>query len=150
MVEVDRLYAQKLLTERGVGTSSLVCKFFGHSMVHKTLSITSTSRCTRCSFTIEGLEIPKAPKQVVGGTKEDSRPKDSGLSTACYDIPPNAKTLDDLIEHKKMCFAVATIFKVCYAFEERSSRNSAASKAREANKLVYYAARLKKLYSKDT
>jgi len=64
--------------------------------------------------------------------------KDDGKTTACYDIPENAKTLDDLIEHKNMPFWLGTIFKVCYAFEERSTRNAAASQLRELNKIGYY------------
>jgi hypothetical protein len=64
--------------------------------------------------------------------------KDDGKTTACYDIPENAKTLDDLIEHKNMPFWLGTIFKVCYAFEERSTRNVAASQLRELNKIGYY------------
>ena len=64
--------------------------------------------------------------------------KDDGKTTACYDIPENAKTLDDLIEHKNMPFWLGTIFKVCYAFEERSIRNAAASQLRELNKIGYY------------
>ena len=71
---------------------------------------------------------------------------DTGKSTACYDIPANAKTLDDLIEYKNMPFWLGTLFKVCYAFEERSSRNDAASKLRELNKLHYYTNRGYNLY----
>ncbi len=73
---------------------------------------------------------------------------DNGLKTACYDIPPGAKTLDDLIEHKNMPFWLGTIFKVCYAFDARSTRNSSSSSRREINKISYYSDRGDKLIGK--
>ena len=67
--------------------------------------------------------------------------EDNGLTTSCYDIPKDAKTLDDLIEHKNMPFWLGTVFKVCYALNERSNRNESATLRREVNKILYYAAR---------
>lgn len=74
--------------------------------------------------------------------------KDNGKKTACYDLPKGAKTLDDLIEYKQMPFWLGTIFKVCYAFEERAARNAAASPLRELNKIGYYQKRGRRLYKK--
>lgn len=71
--------------------------------------------------------------------------EDSGLKTSCYDIPQGVKTLDDLIEHKNMPFWLGNIFKVCYAFNERSNRNDSSSSRREINKIIYYADRGDKL-----
>jgi hypothetical protein len=84
------------------------------------------------------------PKEPIKQTKDD------GKTTACYDIPEHAKTLDDLIEHKNMPFWLGTIFKVCYAFEERSTRNIAASQLRELNKIGYYQKRGLDILIKDT
>ena len=67
-----------------------------------------------------------------------STKEDDGNGTSCYDIPENATTLDHLILHKNMPFWLGTIFKCCYAFSERSSRNASASQKRELNKIAYY------------
>lgn len=92
--------------------------------------------CASCSTTSTGNTNwePKAPAEIPTITTA----KDDGKTTACYDIPEHAKTLDDLIEHKNMPFWLGTIFKVCYAYEERATRNVAASQLRELNKIGYY------------
>lgn len=75
---------------------------------------------------------------------------DDGLTTSCYDIPEGAKTLDDLIEYKNMPFWLGTIFKVCYAFNERSTRNSSSTVRREINKILYYSDRGDKKIKRDS
>lgn len=61
----------------------------------------------------------------------------NGGRTNYYDVPRNAATLDDLIEHKNMSFAIGNIFKACYRFGEKDS----ATKLYDLNKIVYYAQR---------
>lgn len=70
----------------------------------------------------------------------------NGGTTDYYAIPPGAKTLNDLIEHKNMSFAQGEIFKAIYAFNERAGRatDGSSSKLREANKILYYAQRIVK------
>lgn len=40
--------------------------------------------------------------------------KSNGWATEYYQIPEGTKEIQDLIEHKKMNFAVGNIFKACY------------------------------------
>lgn len=70
----------------------------------------------------------------------------NGGTTDYYNIPPNTKTLMDLIEYKGMTFAQGEIFKAIYAFNERAARatDGSSSKLREANKILYYAQRIVK------
>lgn len=72
----------------------------------------------------------------------DSR--NNGGDTDYYRLPPNCKTLMDLIEFKSMSFAQGEIFKAIYAFNERAERatDGSSSKLREANKVLYYAQRI--------
>lgn len=66
---------------------------------------------------------------------------DNGKKTSCYDIPKDAITLDDLIEHKNMKFWQGNIIKAIYALQERSTRNESSNEERELNKIIYYANR---------
>lgn len=67
----------------------------------------------------------------------DQVSKNNGGSTNYYDVPNDALTLDDLIEHKNMNFAIGNIFKACYRYGEKDS----ASKLYDLNKMIYYAQR---------
>lgn len=66
---------------------------------------------------------------------------DNGGKTSCYDVPKDAETLNDLIEHKDMRFWRGEAFKALYAIDERASRSDNASEGRELNKVIYYAKR---------
>lgn len=62
-----------------------------------------------------------------------------GGSTSYYELPAGAKELNDLIEHKRMSFALGNIFKACYRFGEKD----AASRLYDLNKIIFFAERLK-------
>lgn len=64
-----------------------------------------------------------------------------GGSTDYYRLPAGATELNDLIEHKRMSFALGNIFKACYRFGEKD----AASRMYDLNKIIYFAERLKAL-----
>lgn len=74
--------------------------------------------------------------------------RNNGGDTDYYKLPPNCKTLMDLIEFKNMSFAQGEIFKAVFAFNERAERatDGSSSKLREANKIFYYATRLVNQY----
>jgi len=61
----------------------------------------------------------------------------NGGKTSYYDVPKNAKTLDDLIEHKKMSFGRANIFKAAYRLGDKSK----VTEEYDLNKIIYYANR---------
>lgn len=64
-----------------------------------------------------------------------------GGSTDYYRLPAGATELNDLIEHKRMSFALGNIFKACYRFGEKD----AASRLYDINKIIYFAERMKAL-----
>jgi len=64
--------------------------------------------------------------------------KNNGGTTDYYIIPKDAVTLNDLIEHKHMEFWQGDAFKTLYALQERATRDTNASEARELNKIIYY------------
>lgn len=66
--------------------------------------------------------------------------KSDGGSTSYYQLPPDAKELNDLIEHKEMSFALGNIFKACYRFGEKDT----ASRLYDLNKIIYFAGRLRR------
>lgn len=77
----------------------------------------------------------------------------NGGQTSYYDVPKNAKTLNDLIEYKNMPPWQHEIFKACYALPERGSKinpeNPLKGMLREINKMEYYLNRGKKLIEKE-
>lgn len=73
------------------------------------------------------------------GTKQPAT--SDGGSTDYYRLPTGATELNDLIEHKRMSFALGNIFKACYRFGEKD----AASRMYDLNKIIYFAERLKAL-----
>lgn len=62
-----------------------------------------------------------------------------GGSTDYYRLPDGATELMDLIEHRRMSFALGNIFKACYRFGEKDT----ASRLYDINKIIYFAERLK-------
>jgi hypothetical protein len=55
-----------------------------------------------------------------------------------YDFPPNAITLNDLIEHKGMDFHRGNIFKACWRYGTKSGT----TKEYDARKIIYSGARI--------
>lgn len=64
--------------------------------------------------------------------------KSDGGSTSYYELPEGAKELNDLIEHKKMSFALGNIFKACYRLGEKDSADT----LYDLNKIVFFANRM--------
>lgn len=65
-----------------------------------------------------------------------------GWSTSYYQIPPESKELQDLIEHKDMSFSVGNIFKAAYRLGEKKGQ----AKSSDLNKIIWFATReLKRL-----
>lgn len=69
--------------------------------------------------------------------------ENNGGKTDCYNIPEEARTLNDLIEYKDMRFWRGEVFKAVYALDERAKRagNETSSEVRELNKILYYVQR---------
>lgn len=66
--------------------------------------------------------------------------KSDGSSTDYYKIPAGATDLIDLIEHKRMSFAVGNIFKACYRLGEKKGTDV----LYDLNKIIFFAERMKK------
>ena len=64
-----------------------------------------------------------------------------GGSTSYYDLPSEATTLNDLIEHKQMSFARGNIFKACYRLGEKDATTT----EYDINKIIFFAERMKKM-----
>lgn len=90
--------------------------------------------------TIEPVVIPSGPAVIV----KDGKVASDGGSTKYYELPPDAKELNDLIEYKNMSFALANIFKACYRFDEKDG----VDKMYDLNKIIYFAERLKGMVEK--
>jgi hypothetical protein len=60
-----------------------------------------------------------------------------GSSTDYYKIPSWATDLIDLIEHKKMNFAIGNIFKACYRLGEKDGID----RAYDLRKIIFFAQR---------
>lgn len=68
----------------------------------------------------------------------DKHTSDGG-STAYYDLPPNCKDLQDLVEYRNMNFSIGNIFKACY----RLGRKTGQDDLYDINKIIYFAEREK-------
>ena len=75
---------------------------------------------------------------------EEGLIKSDGGSTSYYELPEGATELNDLIEHKRMSFALGNIFKACYRLGQKDS----ADRLYDLNKIVYFANRLIQLEKK--
>jgi len=64
--------------------------------------------------------------------------KSDGGSTSYYQLPEGATELNDLIEHKKMSFALGNCFKACYRLGEKEG----ADLLYDLNKIVFFANRM--------
>ena len=61
----------------------------------------------------------------------------TGGSTSYYELPENAKELQDLIEHKEMNYAMANIFKAAYRIGNKEGNDD----AYDLNKILWFAER---------
>jgi hypothetical protein len=64
--------------------------------------------------------------------------KSDGGSTSYYQLPEGATELNDLIEFKKMSFALGNVFKACYRLGEKEG----ADLLYDLNKIVFFANRM--------
>lgn len=64
--------------------------------------------------------------------------KSDGGSTSYYELPPEARELNDLIEYKDMSFALGNIFKACWRLGEKDGT----SRLYDLRKIRYFADRL--------
>lgn len=60
-----------------------------------------------------------------------------GWESSYYVLPPNAKEMQDLIEHRGMNFAMGNIFKACYRYGHKANT----SREYDLNKIIWYAKR---------
>lgn len=65
--------------------------------------------------------------------------RSDGSSTDYYKLPPGAADLLDLIEYKKMSFALGNIFKACYRLGEKEGVDL----KYDLNKIIFFAERMK-------
>ena len=75
-----------------------------------------------------------------------NNPKNNGGETDYWNLPENAKTINDLIEYKSMSFAQESIFKAAYRFGDKRHHSKP---IRDLNKIIYYANRLIALLLKE-
>lgn len=66
--------------------------------------------------------------------------RSDGGSTSYYDLPPGAKDIGDLIEHKNMSFNLGNIFKACYRLGSKEGTEI----LYDINKIIYFANRIKR------
>ena len=74
-------------------------------------------------------------------TNQDIKEKydNNGGTTDYYQLPSNAKQLQDLIEYRNMNFAQGNIFKAIYRANANSNDHS--SYERDLNKIIWFAQR---------
>jgi len=60
-----------------------------------------------------------------------------GWSSKYYELPPNAKELQDLIEFKDMNFAIANVFKAAYRLGDKEGTDE----AYDLHKILWFAQR---------
>ena len=63
--------------------------------------------------------------------------ENSGGPNKKYDVPANAKILQDLIEHKQMNFAIGNMFKACYRLGDPQNPDM----KRDLEKIIFFAER---------
>ena len=71
--------------------------------------------------------------------------KPTGWSSNYYELPEDAKELDDLICEREMHWHIANIFKACYRFGEKDGT----SKLYDINKILWFAKKHKELLEKE-
>ena len=73
----------------------------------------------------------------INETKPPDSSVDNGGSTSYYDLPKNAKNIQDIIEAKDISWNMANILKACY----RIGSQDHSSTERDLNKIIYFANR---------
>lgn len=92
------------------------------------------------------IEIKEKEKNLSLNTT-DSRIKSDGSTASYYELPPNAKELQDLISHKNMNAQIGEIFRESYRYNEASH----CDELRGIKKILFYAnAELKRLENANT
>lgn len=79
---------------------------------------------------IESGSVVRDPDAVV-------KIKSDGGSSEYYQIPPGAKEIQDLVEHRNMNFAVGNIFKAAYRLGKKAGNDD----LYEIRKIIWYANR---------
>jgi hypothetical protein len=69
----------------------------------------------------------------------------SGSHADYYQLPPGATELMDLIEYKKMGFALGNIFKACWRMGEKPGVDA----IYDLDKIIFFAQRLRKQLTTD-
>ena len=82
------------------------------------------------------LDIKKMTEEPKGCNPESIKQQNNGGSSDWYLLPDDAKTLQDLIEHRNMNGAVKDMFKACYRLGIKTE-----DELRDLNKTAYYALR---------
>jgi len=80
-------------------------------------------RCWKCGYP-NGLSKPM---------KEDG----NGWSTHYYELPAEARELQDLIEYREMNFSLGNIFKACWRIGEKDGTDE----IYDLNKIIWFAQR---------
>ena len=80
----------------------------------------------------------EAHDEYYGVDRQGNEIKSDGGPAQYYDFPPNAITLNDLIEHKEMDFHRGNIFKACWRYGTKSGT----TKEYDARKIIYSGARI--------
>lgn len=74
-------------------------------------------------------------QRIMDSIKIDDKP--SGGSSDYYNVPEDAKNIQDLIEHKNMTWSIANIFKACYRLGTKNGVDS----QYDLKKIVYFGLR---------
>lgn len=72
-------------------------------------------------------------------TKLEMQSDVTGWSSDYYQLPPDAKEMQDLIEYRDMNFAMGNIFKACYRYGHKANT----TKEYDLDKIIWYAQREK-------
>jgi len=75
---------------------------------------------------------------------ENGKKASDGWSTSYYELPEEATELQDLIEYKRMNFAVGNIFKAAYRLGSKVGQDE----IYDLNKIIWFAKREKKRVKK--
>jgi hypothetical protein len=94
--------------------------------------------CPKCLAPHSEGEYCLPPTAPVAVADEAGPVVSDGGSTSYYEIPEGATELNDLIEHKKMSFALGNIFKACYRLGEKSGTDA----AYDVRKMIFFANRI--------
>lgn len=81
---------------------------------------------------------PEAHILEAHGIKPDTSLNNGG-STNYYQLPPNAKEMQDLIEYRQMNFSQGNMFKAMY--RANAPDNTHSSYERDLHKIIWYAER---------